>query len=176
MGCPPFWVPLGYHVWTVPCLQVKRRGLERTQQSPPETARLTSTARQRADRAKAGTGKSASQAAAASNQPQHAQQQSQAQQGQHSLLGVSFTLRDLGAAHSTAPAGPADEKNLLLILPAAWCPCPILAFRNSCEGRCDSADVHAGSCTHAAGVAQGPKLWLRDYMVAVDVGPEACSR
>ena len=25
-------------------------------------------------------------------------------------------------------------------------------------------------------VAQGPKLWLRHYMVAVDVGPEACSR
>ena len=28
----------------------------------------------------------------------------------------------------------------------------------------------------AQDVAQGPKLWLRDYMVAVDVGPEACSR
>ena len=25
-------------------------------------------------------------------------------------------------------------------------------------------------------VAQGPNLWLRGYMVAVDVGPEACSR
>ena len=27
-----------------------------------------------------------------------------------------------------------------------------------------------------AAVAQGPKLWLRHYMVAVDVGPEAYSR
>ena len=34
--------------------------------------------------------------------------------------------------------------------------------------------LQTAACAHA--VAQGPKLWLRDYMVAVDVGPEACSR
>ena len=28
----------------------------------------------------------------------------------------------------------------------------------------------------AVRVARGARLWLRDYMVAVDVGPELCSR
>ena len=129
-------------------LQAKGRGLELTQESPAaKAARLTSTARQCADRAKARAQREQEnqppQAAAAS-----ARQQSQ---GQHSrsFTGAPTTLSDRRAL-TEQPQQPHQAHQVSCfrgLLVTLACLGLILAFRHSYKGRCDAPDVHAGRHT-----------------------------
>ena len=108
---------------SVSCLQVKRRGLELTQESPAaKAARLTSTARQRADRAQAraqrGQENQPPQAAAASTQPQQSQAAVAGATGTAQLLlhrSFHYSQRQ-AAPHRAAPAGPPGKLLILACL------------------------------------------------------------